>query len=242
MMRHRPDLCVEQDGGGRHDRPFDALSIRVADRAGGNRTDVQKSASQDSGAVRSRATPHRMSRSETSNASSPNALSTSSRSDRPGDDRGRPVRVRGPARSRRSSSGSAARSSARSPRAVAAVHDVALHPRRVVGLQRRASIAAHRRGGAGDRDGRADALAHRRPARRPRRSRARRAPSASSSSGRGGSVCRWRSLWRTTPTWVETWKSTSPRAPTTSSVEPPPMSITSSGVASPRSRAAVAPR
>ena len=49
---------------------------------------------------------------------------------------------------------------------------------------------------------------------RGRRRRARRRPpavSARSSSAVGGSVCRWRSEWRTTPTWVETWKATSPR-------------------------------
>jgi hypothetical protein len=46
--------------------------------------------------------------------------------------------------------------------------------------------------------------------------------------GVGGSSCRWRSVWRTTPACVETWKP--PRRPrrSTSSVEPPPMSITSS--------------
>ena len=58
----------------------------------------------------------------------------------------------------------------------------------------------------------------------------------------GGSVARWRSVWRTTPAWVETWKLTSSPLPTTSSVEPPPTSMTSVGVASPAARSLVAPR
>ena len=47
----------------------------------------------------------------------------------------------------------------------------------------------------------------------PRRARGRpRRPSASQlRRASGGSECRWRSEWRTTPTWVETWKATSPR-------------------------------
>ena len=67
-------------------------------------------------------------------------------------------------------------------------------------------------------------------------------PSARSSRGLGGSECRWRSEWRTTPTWVETWKATVPLSPITSSVEPPPMSITSSRSPGSSPRAAVAPR
>jgi hypothetical protein len=50
----------------------------------------------------------------------------------------------------------------------------------------------------------------------------------------------WRSVWRTTPACVETWKSTLPSQPVTNSVEPPPMSTTSTS--SPRSaRSLVAP-
>ena len=48
-------------------------------------------------------------------------------------------------------------------------------------------------------------------------------------------------MWRTTPICVETWKPSSPRAPHTSSVEPPPMSITTRSVGSSGGRAAVAP-
>ena len=51
---------------------------------------------------------------------------------------------------------------------------------------------------------------------------------AASSSGVGGSACRWRSVWRTEPMRVETWKPGSlPGSPVTYSVLPPPMSITS---------------
>ena len=45
--------------------------------------------------------------------------------------------------------------------------------------------------------------------------------------GAGGSVVRWRSVWRTVPACSEAWKPTSAPTPTTSSVEPPPMSTTS---------------
>ncbi len=44
--------------------------------------------------------------------------------------------------------------------------------------------------------------------RRPRICRTSSASSSRSASG-GGSSCRWRSVWRTTPAWVETWKLTS---------------------------------
>jgi hypothetical protein len=49
-------------------------------------------------------------------------------------------------------------------------------------------------------------------------------------------------VWRTTPAWAETWKDTSPASPTTSSVDPPPISITTSASVTPSSRSAVAPR
>ena len=39
----------------------------------------------------------------------------------------------------------------------------------------------------------------------------------------------WRSVWRTTPACSEAWKAISAPVPTISSVEPPPMSITSVG-------------
>ena len=58
----------------------------------------------------------------------------------------------------------------------------------------------------------------------------------------GGSSGRWRSVWRTTPAWVETRKRTSGPAPMIISVEPPPMSSTSVGVVSAGSRSLVAPR
>ena len=52
--------------------------------------------------------------------------------------------------------------------------------------------------------------------------------SEATSSGSGGSSCRWRSPSRTTPACMDTWKSTSGPWPVTSSVEPPPMSMTTS--------------
>ena len=49
-----------------------------------------------------------------------------------------------------------------------------------------------------------------------------------SSSAVGGSPWRWRSEWRTTPICVDTWA-----AEVTSSVEPPPMSMTRNSPARP---------
>ncbi len=56
----------------------------------------------------------------------------------------------------------------------------------------------------------------------------------------GGSDGARRSVWRTTPACREVWKATSVPVPTISSVEPPPMSITTVGSAGGSS--AVAPR
>src|SRR5919108_5583966 len=67
------------------------------------------------------------------------------------------------------------------------------------------------------------------------------AASAASSSAVGGSECRWRSVWRTTPIWADVKKSILPADPQTSSVEPPPMSITTRSTGSSGGRAAVAP-
>ena len=53
--------------------------------------------------------------------------------------------------------------------------------------------------------------------------------SACSSAGAGGSLWMWRSLMRTTPAGSETWKPAVRPMPTTNSVEPPPMSITTVG-------------
>ena len=65
-----------------------------------------------------------------------------------------------------------------------------------------------------------------------RGSRGRRAPARRARPAVGGSECRWRSVWRTTPAWLDTWKVISRPVPITNSVEPPPMSITSVGVRS----------
>ncbi len=53
--------------------------------------------------------------------------------------------------------------------------------------------------------------------------------SASISPAVGGSPPKQRSVWRTTPAWSESWKEISRPVPTTSSVEPPPMSTTRVG-------------
>ena len=62
--------------------------------------------------------------------------------------------------------------------------------------------------------------------------------SDSSSLCSAGSWAMWRSVWRTVPAWSEAWKDTSDPEPMTSSVEPPPMSTTStsSSAAAPGSR------
>ncbi len=51
--------------------------------------------------------------------------------------------------------------------------------------------------------------------------------SVSSSPCSAGSWPMWRSVWRTVPAWSDAWNETSVPEPTTSSVEPPPMSTTS---------------
>ena len=109
-------------------------------------------------------------------------------------------------------------------------------------LERRAaSTWPSMRGGVVDLEREVDRRARRRRCRPPRRARARRsagrhgaaaiaartsAASAASCAGVGGSSCRWRSPWRTTPTCS---RGVEARA-ATSSVEPPPMSTTSSPV------------
>ncbi len=120
-------------------------------------------------------------------------------------------------------------------------HHAPLHPRRIVGLH--AGVDRRDRGRrAGHRHRSRRPARARRPAPPPRRSRARRrrapaSPPPPAGPSGGGAPCGGRR-----PACVETWKSTSPRSPTTSSVEPPPMSTTSSGRPSASSRAAVAPR
>ena len=137
------------------------------------------------------------------------------------------ARDRGAARVPRGARSRAARPGARgcadtrpgTPRAVDAVRRRNTPDR---GLSPRASCGARRRRWP------RRACGGPRPESLPRRSRARRRPARRSSAGVGGSVARWRSVWRTTPAWVETWKPTSSPRPTTSSVEPPPMSMTTS--------------
>ena len=159
------------------------------------------------------ATPHRMSCSETSTRVEPEGaqhLERGSSRRRRSSARGRGA---GPATSRRCASGSpASRASIASSRR--AREHVALDAARVVGLERRG------------RSPRTTSPCRRRR-RRPRRARARRAGTAlarrsartSAASARelagrrAGRACRWRSVWRTTPAWVETWKPTPPPRP-----------------------------
>ena len=76
MMRHRPDLCVERDGGGRHDRPFRRdRSIAPVSMAASNRTYVQcrTSCAQRSGCGVQRGAPEDVVLGDLDVASSPNA-------------------------------------------------------------------------------------------------------------------------------------------------------------------------
>ena len=105
---------------------------------------------------------------------------------------------------------------------------VPLDAGRVVGLERRGR--SRRTRSAVPATAIAAIGARRRPGRRRRARRRRRRRARPARRGVGGSVWRWRSVWRTTPICVETWKPIAPRAPQTSSVEPPPMSITTRSV------------
>ena len=178
----------------------------------------------------SSATPQKMSRSETSTPSSANARSTSRRIDRAGHDRRRAGRMQARdlaalgQRQRRQAVEQLLQPLARDRVALDPVAVVALELEVDRGELRRRAAHADRAAGA--------ARARRRG--RPPRSRARVLGQRRELAGRSADrVCRWRSVWRTTPTCVETWKTRSAPAPTTSSVEPPPMSITSTS-SSPR--------
>ena len=187
--------------------PMPTARVSAVSTGSGNRTDVQNSARLGFRPWRpSSAAPQRMSCSETSTSSSPNAPSTSSRIDDAGDDRRARGRGAGPglaalarAAARRAASSIASSAVAR--------QDVALDARGVVGLERRGRSRRTEVGVPATATAAAHALAHARRAPRAvdRRAhvarRARRARAAA-----GGSACRWRSVWRTTPTWVETWK------------------------------------
>ena len=187
-----------------------------------------------------RATPRRMSCSDTLMPSRPNGASTSSRIATPATIVGARSGCR-PGTSRRSASGIAA---SRADRLQARARErVALDARagrraRARGRSPRTRSPCRRRRRP---PGRARARRPGPPASKRRAHVARRAPRARRRAG--GSPCRWRSVWRTTPTWVETWKRDARRPrPTTNSVEPPPMSTTSSSRPSGGRAAAVAPR
>ena len=224
-----PGPMCRRDGGGRHDRPSDSGDSpprAIAEQS--NRCPPADKLDLDfsiDAAVES-ATPHRMSCSETSTRSRPKRRSTSSRITTPATIVGARSGSR-PGISRALGERHGGEPVERSRRAASRGEHVALDPRRVVRLEREVD-----RGALGRRCRRRRSRARSRATSAgtaPRGSRARRRRARRAPRGVGGSWCRWRSVWRTTPIWVETWKRTAPRAPTTSSVEPPPMSITSSG-------------
>ncbi len=239
MMRHRPDLCVES-GRRREARPPFSDAIGVSDPVSTrcNRTPVQDAAGSSLSAdAASSATPHRMSCSDTSMASSPKCRSTCGEDHHAGDDRRRAVRVQ---------AGDVAALGERHRR----------QPRRAARRAGRATARGPRpaRGRRGRARGRSRRRTSRcRPRRRPRGRRARRgsgtaasstprtsAASASSSSGRGGSECEVAlGVAHDADLGGDVELARGRATPTTSSVEPPPMSINSRGVvvvARPRSR------
>ena len=235
-----PGPMCRRDGGGRHDRPSDSAEYlrleqsrrqsNIRPGSGHRRSRLQRAI------VLSRARRPRGCRARTPRpASRPKRRSTSSRITTPATIVGARSGCR-PGTSRRSRERQRGQPVAAARRSRVAVSTWPSTRVGVVGLELQVD-----RGARGRR-------CRRRRSRRATRARTAAGTAASSvardvgarapssSSAVGGSRCRWRSVWRTTPTCVETWKSTSPRAPTTSSVEPPPMSITSSGVGR-RSRA-----
>ena len=155
------------------------------------------------------AAPRRMSCSETSTRSSPNRLHHLLEDQDPGDDRRRAVGVQA------RDLGGAPRASAASqpgedPCASLGVEHVAVDARRGrrardPGRSRPATWRC-RRPRSPRLDGAARCGSGTAAARIARTS----ADSSARSASVGGSVCRWRSVWRTTPAWVETWNSTSP--------------------------------
>ena len=102
MMRHRPDLWRRRDGGGRHDRPF--RRNEASHREIRRQSNKRPGNCSPSGLLLSSATPHRMSRSDTSKPSSANAPETSSRITAPATIVGARAGSR-PLTSRRSASG-----------------------------------------------------------------------------------------------------------------------------------------
>ena len=232
-MRQFARIYASGDGGGRHDRPCRPFEYPPVSRRCERRRSAARSAI-------SSATPHRMSRSRhLDRRRAPKASSTSSRITTPATIVGARSGCR-PRTARRSASGSAAsRSSCAS--SVRAREHVALDPRRVVGLEREVDRGARRRG-AGDRDGGLDARARTRARHRGVERGAHvggeRGQLLRRSAGRrgGGARCggRRRPAWRR-------GSPAAPPAPQTSSVDPPPMSITTSRSGRRAGRAAVAP-
>ena len=90
---------------------------------------------------------------------------------------------------------------------LAELEHVALDAVGVVGVELLCDRGARGRGARPRRRPRRPRLGPRRERRR-RGSRAPRPRARAARAGAGGSECRWRSVWRTTPAWVETLKST----------------------------------
>ena len=208
MMRHRPDLCVS--GRRREARPpfrRSGFSPPQAKRWQSNKRPETPHSGVSVGRQVDRpvssATPQRMSRSETSTSSSPNAASTRSRTTTPGDDGRRAIGVQA---GDLAALGQRQRREPLEDGAAAASAD-STWPSTRPGRRARAEVDRRRTG--------SPCRPRRPPPRRAARTRAGRPPrascppsaaSASSSSAVGGSACRWRSVWRTTPICVETWK------------------------------------
>ena len=205
---------MSADGGGRHDRPSDTLDSPRCRIGLANRTNVQYPDNLDAIALdvrpmRSRARRPRGCRARRPRpASSPNAAAPLAGSTTPATIVGRAVGVAGPGPRGARSSGTAA---SRVEHRVEPRRASARGPRRARGRRARARGRSPRTGSAVP----ATAIAA--------RARAQSRGTAASSVGAhvggaapraparvGGSRCRWRSVWRTTPIWVETWKSTSP--------------------------------
>ncbi len=205
MMRHRPDLCV---GGRRREArpPFRQAGFSTLIERRGNRTDVHGRTiwtltSDFAMWLRARGRRGcRAQRPRRGRGRSDAPLLAGSRYQRrlPGRGRGRRRGSRAAAPAARAatrSSSSRRRSTVRTWPSIRA-GSYGSSPR---------SIAAHCVGRSGDGD-RARRLARARTGTCALRSRARRRASAAQLRGVGGSACRCRSLWRTTPIWVETWK------------------------------------
>ena len=202
MMRHRPDLWRRWDGGGRHDRPFRRDEVSPCE--------IKAAIEQASRAKRADSATFRIERDTPQNVSF-GGLEPVEREraqylpqdDRAGHDRRCARRIQ-PAYLAPFGEGQRRQPVAQLLQPLARDR-VALDPVAVVvgqpqidrrELRRRCRRRPRLRSASGAR----------RRARRPRWRYARPRPAPRARSAGGGSECRWRSVWRTTPTCVETWK------------------------------------